>query len=446
MLEEGGNIPEFSVGELSAAVKRTLEDGFGRVRVRGEVTEVKAYGPSRFYFSLKDAGGKLRSVVWAWSAARSGLKPENGVEVIATGRLTTYADQSTYQLTVERLDYAGEGALLARIEALRRRLAEEGLFDAARKRALPAVPAAIGIVTSPQAAALRDVLATLRARWPRAPVVLYPTPVQGDGAAERIAAAVDRASARAEVDVLIVCRGGGSLEDLWAFNEAVVARAIARCTVPVVAGVGHETDTTIADFVADVRAPTPTAAAVAATPDRVALARAVDARRAALHRLAERDLDRRAQRLDGLERRLVHPGQRLARQRTALDVLQARGATALARRLERSRWRVERAATALDRARPDLPASRRALDALHGRLARAVDRSIERRALRLDAARAALAHLDPQAVLGRGFAIARTADGHIVRDAAGLDTGTTLALTFARGTADVEVVRVDGTG
>ena len=274
-MPEPTNAPEYTVTELSGAIKRTLETAFARIRVRGEVTETKIYPSGHTYFSLKDEGGKIRAVIWKSSAARAGLKPENGVEVIATGRISAYGDRSEYQLVVERLEYAGEGALLARIEQLRRRLAAEGLFDAGRKQPIPILPAVIGVITSPKGAVLHDIRTTIARRFPR-PILLYPVPVQGEGAAEKIAAAIsamDRLPTASvpRPDVLIVARGGGSLEDLMAFNEEVVLRAAAACRLPLISAVGHETDTTLIDFVSDRRAPTPTAAAEMAIPPRTEL-------------------------------------------------------------------------------------------------------------------------------------------------------------------------------
>ncbi|WP_270938049.1 exodeoxyribonuclease VII large subunit, partial [Falsiroseomonas oryzae] len=275
------NIPEFSVSEISGAVRRTLEGAFGRVRVRGEITECKRYPSGHIYLSLKDENAKLESVVWKTSVPRLSVQPENGVEVIATGRLTTYADRSKYQLVIDRLEYAGEGAMLARIEKLRVKLAAEGLFEESRKRRLPALPRVVGVVTSEAGAVIQDIRTTIARRFPRW-IILWPVPVQGQGAAERIAAAIagfgelppDGPIPRP--DVLIVARGGGSLEDLMAFNEEVVVRAAAACPIPLISAVGHETDTTLIDFAADRRAPTPTAAAELAVPARAELLAALD--------------------------------------------------------------------------------------------------------------------------------------------------------------------------
>ncbi|NVN42046.1 exodeoxyribonuclease VII large subunit, partial [Ameyamaea chiangmaiensis] len=317
-----GNVPDYTVSEISGAIKRTLEGAFGRVRVRGEITEFKRYPSGHLYFSLKDEGGKIASVVWRGSVSRLGLVPENGLEIIASGRISAYGERSSYQLVIDRMEYAGEGALLARIERLRLRLAEEGLFDAARKRAIPFLPRLIGVVTSAQGAVLHDIRTTVSRRFPRS-LLIWPVAVQGEGAAAQIAVAIAGfdalrpGGAVPRPDVLIVARGGGSLEDLMAFNDESVLRAAAACRIPLISAVGHETDTTLIDFVSDRRAPTPTAAAEMAVPMRAEL-------------LA--DLAHRAARLDnglgrvmqGLRMRLERAGGRLPDLPRLLDTARMR--------------------------------------------------------------------------------------------------------------------------
>ncbi|GBR10810.1 exodeoxyribonuclease VII large subunit [Gluconobacter frateurii] len=263
-----GNVPQYSVSEISGAIKRTLESGFGRVRVRGEVTELKRYPSGHVYLSLKDEGGKISGVIWRGTVSRLGMAPENGNEVIATGKVSSYGERSSYQLIIDRMEFAGEGALLANIERLRRKLLEEGLFEADRKKPIPFLPTLVGVVTSRAGAVLHDIKTTIERRFPR-DVLLWPVAVQGEGAAAQIAAAIERMAQRPRrPDVLIVARGGGSLEDLMAFNDERVLRAVAACPIPVISAVGHETDTTLIDLVSDRRAPTPTAAAEMAVPLR----------------------------------------------------------------------------------------------------------------------------------------------------------------------------------
>src|SRR3954453_8319252 len=309
------NVPEYTVSEISGAVKRTLEGAFGRVRVRGEITEFKRYPSGHLYFSLKDEGAKISAVVWKSGVARLGLVPDNGVEVIATGRISAYGERSSYQLIVERMEYAGAGALLARIEMLKKRLAEEGLFGEDRKRHIPLLPDVVGVVTSASGAVLHDILTTIARRFPR-PVLLWPVPVQGEGAAARIAAAVagfDSIAAGGAIvpggtvrrpDVLIVARGGGSLEDLMAFNDEAVIRAAAESPIPLISAVGHETDTTLIDFASDRRAPPPTAAAEMAIPARADLLADLAQLRARLLQAGRASTERARRRLMQAERGL----------------------------------------------------------------------------------------------------------------------------------------------
>jgi exodeoxyribonuclease VII large subunit len=297
----GDNSPTLSVGELAGSLKRLIESEFGQVRVRGEISGFKRHSSGHCYFSLKDEKACIDAVIWRGSAGALGFRPEDGAEVIATGRMTTYAGRSKYQLVVERLELAGEGALMALLERRRKALAAEGLFDESRKRRLPFLPGVIGVVTSPTGAVIRDILHRLEDRCPTH-VLLWPVPVQGEGASAKIAAAIRGFSAIAadapipRPDLLIVARGGGSIEDLWAFNEEEVVRAVADCPIPLISAVGHETDTTLIDHAADRRAPTPTAAAEMAVPVRAELFASIGelGRRAGncLSRMADRSRER----------------------------------------------------------------------------------------------------------------------------------------------------------
>jgi exodeoxyribonuclease VII large subunit len=264
----GDNSPALSVSELSGALKRTIETAFGQVRVRGEISGFKRHGSGHCYFTLKDENACIDAVIWRASAGALAFRPEDGAEIIATGKLTTYPGRSKYQIVVERMELAGEGALLALLEKRRKALAAEGLFDAGRKRKLPFLPRIVGVVTSPTGAVIRDILHRLEDRCPTR-VIVWPVAVQGEGAATKIAQAIRGfASFEPRPDLLIVARGGGSIEDLWAFNEEEVVRAAAESPIPLISAVGHETDTTLIDFAADLRAPTPTAAAELAVPVR----------------------------------------------------------------------------------------------------------------------------------------------------------------------------------
>ncbi len=392
--------PPLSVSELNRRVRELFESEFDLLWVAGELSNVKLASSGHWYFCLKDAEAAVDCAMFRGRAQFLDFRPVEGMTVEARARVTLYEPRGKYQLVVEELRKGGLGALHEAFEKLKAKLDAEGLFERSRKRPLPPFPRAIGLVTSPAAAALRDILTTLGRRAPMVPVILYPAPVQGEGAGARIAAAIALANARREVDVLVVGRGGGSLEDLWAFNEEVVARAIAGSAIPIVSGVGHETDFTIADFVADLRAPTPTAAAAAASPDREALLEGVAALKRRLARDLRRVVETQTQRLDGIARRLLTPAERIARQREAL--------------------------------------------ALHARRLRsAAARGMELRGLRLDARRTALSHLDPTRVLGRGYAIVRDENGAIRRSSEGLVPDAPLAITFSRGGAGVKVVKIE---
>lgn len=406
-----------SVSELNKRVRLLLENQFEMLWVSGELSNVKLASSGHWYFCLKDPGAQIECAMFRARAQFLDFRPENGLQVEVRARVTLYEPRGNYQLVVEEIRKAGLGALFEAFEKLKARLQSEGLFEAARKRRLPAFPRAIGIVTSREAAALRDVLATLRRRCPMTPVVIYPAQVQGEGAAAQIVRAIHAANSRAECDVLIVCRGGGSLEDLWCFNEEAVARAIAASGIPVVSGVGHETDFSIADFVADVRAPTPTAAAAAAGPDRESLLAEVALYRRRLARDIGRILEARSQRLDHLSRRLLTPGERIARDRERL--------AQLARRMRRSL--------------PDMALARRELGRATQRLTAALARGVAERARRLGALRASLGHLDPTQVLARGYSIVRDDDGRVRRSSAGLAAGAALEVTFSEGGARVTV-------
>jgi exodeoxyribonuclease VII large subunit len=472
------NVPEYTVSEISGAVKRTLEGNFGRVRVRGEITELKRYPSGHIYFSLKDEGAKIAGVVWKSAVPRLGMAPENGVEVIATGRISAYAERSSYQLITERMEYAGAGALLARIEMLRLRLAAEGLFDADRKRKLPVLPAVIGVVTSERGAVLQDIRTTISRRFPRT-ILLWPVPVQGEGAAERVAAAIagfERVTPRP--DVLIVARGGGSLEDLMAFNEEIVIRAVAACRIPLISAVGHETDTTLIDFASDRRAPTPTAAAELAVPTRADLIADLEHKAArligGLNRLAQEGHLRlsRAERglpdlpalLGGARQRLDDRGERLALSLPNLLERRRAALTAIERRLpdlpamlmscrERVRERgvrlivalpnfVARRHASLDLCGQKLGAGlRHAVAGIHGRAGRTLGRLsdaplhalLRETRARLDGTAARLESVSPLAVLQRGYAVVSDAAGHPLTSAAKVAPGARLRLRFADG-------------
>lgn len=452
------NVPEFTVSEISGAIRRTLEGTFSRVRVRGEITELKRYPSGHVYFSLKDERGKISGVVWRGSVSRLGLAPENGVEIIATGKISAYGERSSYQLVVERMEYAGEGALLARIERLRIKLAEEGLFDTARKKAIPLLPRVIGVVTSPQGAVLHDICTTLQRRFPR-PVIVWPVPVQGEGAAARIAAAIDGFSqldgqgAVPRPDVLIVARGGGSLEDLMAFNDEAVVRAAAACTIPLISAVGHETDTTLIDFASDKRAPTPTAAAEMAVPVRTELLADIEHRNAralgALSRqlqTARLRLDRASSAMPDLPSLLQTARMQLDDRGRRLDValpalVQRRKADLVA--IERHMPAVEtllagrrtRLAVLANMLQASMAHTFQKQDARLGRLRISpapLQALVRERRTALAGIAGQLEAVSPRAVLARGYALV-TAEGRPVTSAEQLRDGERVELTFGDG-------------
>ncbi|MEQ1775557.1 MAG: exodeoxyribonuclease VII large subunit [Burkholderiales bacterium] len=436
--------PVISVSELNRRVRTAIERNVPLAWVAGEISNLRRYDSGHWYFTLKDASAQVDCVMFRHKAQHIDWQPGDGMQVEVRAAATVYEARGKYQLNVEAMRRAGLGALYEAFEKLKAKLDKEGLFAEERKREIPAFPRAIGVVTSPQAAALRDVLTTLKRRMPSIPVVIYPTPVQGDGAAAKIMQAIATASVRAEqdqCDVLIVCRGGGSIEDLWSFNEEVVARAIHACTIPVVAGVGHETDFTIADFVADARAPTPTAAAELVSPDRSELREQVSQLRGALTRSTGRMLEDRMQKLDYLARRLTHPGERIRERARHLAHLGSRLQGAFRHEAERRTWAVSTAAQRLRNARPDVAAREREVQQAARGLNEAMRRSFERMQSRLVRAEAHISALNPQLVLERGYSIAETASGAIVRNADTLNAGDFLKVSFAHGQVESEVKR-----
>jgi len=435
--------PVVPVSRFVADTRMRLERDVGLTWISGEVSGCTRAASGHFYFTLKDATAQIRCVFFRHKAQGLAFALREGLAVEVRAVPTIYDARGELQLNVETVRQAGLGALYERFVQMKATLAAAGLFETARKRSLPAFPRRVGIVTSRHAAALRDVLTTLARRFPSVPVILYPASVQGNGAPREIAAAIRAANAHAHVDVLIVCRGGGSLEDLWAFNEEVVARAVFESTLPIVSGVGHETDFTICDFVADVRAPTPTAAASLVVRERLALARQLQDAWRRLARAHAHHASSRAQRLDAAARRLVHPAARLAEQARQMRALATRltrafrhGQTLEARRLSAARARLIR------ELRGPLPHSAHVLHIARS-LARAGGERIataSRAVQRLDAS---LALLNPAAVLDRGYAIVTSSDGGIVADARMLATGDDVGLTFAKGRAKATVTTTD---
>lgn len=465
------NTPEYSVGELALALKRTVEDGYGQVRVRGEITGYKRATSGHAYLCLKDTTAVLDAVMWKIGVGALRFRPEDGLEVVATGKLTTYPGRSKYQLIIERMEPAGAGALMALLEARKAKLAAEGLFDASRKRPLPYLPRVIGVITSPTGAVIQDILHRLADRFPRH-VLVWPVAVQGESAAGQVAAAVAgfnalvSSSAVPRPDLLIVARGGGSAEDLWAFNDEIVVRAVAASTIPVITAVGHETDTTLVDFAGDHRAPTPTAAAERAVPVHAELTFALGSLGLRLDRAAARLLSARAERTTALAKCLPSPRSLLGLRQQRMDELAERLPRALRSGAAAWQARFERAAGALQfrlltrrrgLATDALGKNSRALaTAARALLARDTEllahRAAPLRPYILSAANtraaAALAtqarlleSLSPLAVLGRGYAVVRDDDGHVVKSASEAWAKRRLTIQFSDAKVLTETVR-----
>lgn len=432
-----------TIAELNRLARQALESRFPLCWVTGEISNLTVAASGHAYFTLKDAQAQVRCVMFRSRAQTVGFRLANGTRVDARVLVTLYEARGDFQLNVESLRRAGTGNLYEEFLRLKARLEQEGLFAAERKRPLPVFPRTIGIVTSPQAAALRDVLTTLRRRSPHIRVVLYPTPVQGEPAAAQIAAALETAARRAECDVVLLCRGGGSLEDLWSFNDERVARAIRACSIPVVCGVGHETDFTIADFAADLRAPTPTAAAELAAPSREDLLRQLRAAGERLDRAVRRDVERRAQHVDLLARRLRHPAERLAAARQGLLAHAARLQRAGRRALEHGHQQLALLTQRWQHDRPPVAAFEARLQSLNERLRRRIADDRQARHWRVEHLAAQLRHLDPRAVLDRGYSIVQLPDGRILRNAADAELNGKIHVNLAKGRLEARVDRLE---
>ena len=485
--ESRSNATEYTVSEISGALKRTVEDTFGNVRVRGEISGYRGpHSSGHAYFALKDDRARIDAVVWKTTMSRLKFRPEEGMEVIASGKLTTYPGKSNYQIVIDNLEPAGAGALMALLEERKRRLQAEGLFEAGRKRRLPFMPQVIGVVTSPTGSVIRDIIHRIKDRFPLH-VLVWPVRVQGETAGKEVTAAVNGFNALTwdgpirQPDVLIVARGGGSLEDLWGFNDEGLARAVAASGIPVISAVGHETDWTLIDFVADMRAPTPTGAAEIAVPVKADLEATLASLGARLKAAASRTFERKRQAVRAAARALPSPDQLLALPRRRFDEATSRLGRGLTVNIERKRATLERqrltpatlsrrinearTLTGRDIARAQAaffaivrerkarfkrtaarlspaPIARRQklqADALVA-LSRRQDQALARR---LDRLRAALTHADRllstlshKAVLARGFALVKDAEGAVIKRVEELAPGAALQLEFADGTAD----------
>lgn len=430
-----------SVSSLNRLVRDCLEAAFPLMWVGGEISNLTYASSGHVYFSLKDKDAQVRCVMWRSKAQLLGWRLENGQKIEARALVSFYEPRGEFQLNVDSIRRAGQGNLFEQFVQLKAKLEAEGLFAPANKRPLPAHPQALAIVTSLQAAALRDVLTTLSRRAPQIRIELYPTLVQGEGAAAAITQALEAASA-SHCDAIILCRGGGSLEDLWAFNDETLARAIRAAQLPVVAGIGHETDFTIADFAADYRAATPTAAAEILSPDRQAQQRHLQQLHFRLKKQVDRDMAQRSQAIDWLAVRLIHPAEKLRQQQVHLGQLQQALQRNTHNRLQQLTYRLAQHSNRLQQQRPRFSTLTQHLVHLQYRLWQQPQRQLERWQMKLNQLQRSLTQLDPLAVLERGYTLALTEDGKAVRDAGDLAAGQSLRLRFARGEAETCVRQV----
>ena len=433
------NMTEFTVTEISHALKRTIEDRFGQVRVRGEISGFRgAHSSGHCYFSLKDDAAKIDAVIWRGSFNRLRAKLQEGLEVIATGKLTSYPGKSSYQIIIENVEPAGVGALMALLEERKKKLAAEGLFDVSRKKPLPFLPGKIGIITSPTGAVIRDILHRLADRFPRH-VIVWPVRVQGETAAAEVVAAINGFNAMADrPDLLIVARGGGSLEDLWPFNDEMIVRAVAASIIPIISAIGHETDTTLIDHAADWRAPTPTAAAERAVPVRADLLEQVASLRARQRRAMARVLQERKLRLQSASRALPKPDDVLAIARQRMDAVAARLPQSLRTNVQRHGLVLARTAGRLSikSLQTRLADTQRRLNELGARSRRALKVLTAKRRERLLGESKLFVSLNYRSVLARGFAVVRDAAGRALPMAAQITPGANLRLEFSDGTVD----------
>ena len=439
----------YTVSRLNLDARAILEETFSTVWIEGEISNLARPRSGHMYFTLKDESCQVRCAMFRMYNRVLSFTPEDGMQVLAHARVSLYPERGEFQLVVQYMEEAGAGALRRAFDALKNRLGAEGLFDTGHKRPLPILPRCIGVVTSPTGAAVRDVLSVLGRRFPAVPVVIHPVPVQGTGAAEAIARTIDVACERSECDVLILARGGGSLEDLWAFNEEVVARAMHRASIPIVTGVGHEVDFTIADLVADLRAPTPSAAAEAVVPDASEWAARYRGFESRLVAVMRRGLAARRGEVRLLAKRIAHPRRRLFDHSQRLDTATMRLTRAANAGVRTHRVRLSTLAAQLARHAPDriVEAHRSRCRALDARLRRAMRVALSGHRSRVSGLERALGAFGPQATLERGYSILlRDGDRQVVRNASDVGTGERLHARLAQGALDLDVAAVQPDG
>ena len=429
-----------TVSELNQSAKDLIEHTFPLVWISGEISNLKRYNSGHWYFSLKDADAQIRCVMFKYKNRSLTWEPEDGMQVEVRALVTLYEIRGDFQLNVDTIHLAGKGDLFKTFEQLKIKLEKEGLFESIRKKPLPSLPKQIGIVTSSSGAALRDALSTLRHRMPSIPVIIYPTQVQGEDAAPKIVAAIQTAENRNECDLLILCRGGGSIEDLWAFNEEIVARAIDSCHIPIISGIGHETDFTIADFIADIRAPTPTGAAHLACPDSKELIQHIETIHSRMQRIMQGFLESHMQYIDMLSHRLTHPDERIQIQLIRIQHLNERLVGAWLRYSENRLWSLRELNQCIAITKPDFARLDTQLNELDKRLCRAVTHHFDTFTTALRQQQAHLYLLNPESVLERGYSIVYDKDNKVLRKSDQINVDDTIQVTFAKGWSKAKIL------
>lgn len=428
-----------TVSELNSNTKQFLEQNIPLLWVKGEISNLKCYQSGHWYFSLKDASAQIRCVLFSHKNQYIDWQPKDGMQVEVLALVTLYEPRGDFQLNIETMRRAGSGELFEAFEKLKSRLEKAGLFNPANKKPLPAFPKQIGIITSPDTAALRDVLSTLQRRMPSLPVIIYPTLVQGKTAANSIADTIKIAGQRAECDALILCRGGGSIEDLWAFNEEIVALAITASSIPVISGIGHETDFTIADFVADIRAPTPTGAAELASKDYKELSRHLKTLHQRMYRITLHHIEYAMQKMDILAHRLIHPGDRIKQQYVHLQHLQNRYIKTWTHQIEKQHWKLLEFNQRLAAASSGIVRLEVQQKELAARFRYSFSRYFETLSVNLQHLQTQLSHLNPQSVLERGYSISYTLQNTVIRDSKQIHSGDRIQVKFAHGMCEADV-------
>tara|TARA_B100000686_G_scaffold329248_1_gene390202 strand:+ start:10264 stop:11616 length:1353 start_codon:yes stop_codon:yes gene_type:complete len=429
-----------TVSELNHTAKDLLENTLSILWINGEISNLKQYDSGHWYFSLKDNNAQVRCVFFSYKNKLLNWKPEDGMEVEVRALVTLYKTRGDFQLNIDTIRLAGKGNLFKEFELLKIKLEKEGLFEPIHKKSLPIFPKQIGIITSSSGAALRDVLSTLRDRMPSIPIIIYPTQVQGNGASKKIVESIQTAENRNECDALILCRGGGSIEDLWSFNEETVARAIASCSIPIICGIGHETDFTIADFIADVRAPTPTGAAHLISPNKKELLQRIKSINKNILRIIQGLLENHMQHIDMLSHRIKHPDEHIHLQFIHLQQLNDKFTNTWLRYFENHLWSLREINQRVKLTKPDITSLTTKLRELDQRLCQAIANYFDTLMGSLERQQAHLTLLNPESILDRGYSIIYDKDNEILRKNNQINVGDTIQVTFAKGWSKAKIL------